>query len=267
MNACSVAWCRPSERIASSRVSPRSRQRGVEVAPEPAGREALLAGMLQQADDEGRMHRFGPAAPVGAPLRGIGDAIGDEAMFAAGRKDIGPGAQVVEQRQLERARPRPQLADGQRRDRLERRDEAVQALRVEPARAVTDELQRHRIHAGQAGELVGGHRRQPSIERGRQVVTDVARRSRDGVEVVEQPLSGRRGAFPAAHVIGQVHVDVPQRQHVPVEPLQVGTVAHPALRGHRQQRRETARVLLEGLDAQQFETAVHRRMHARDLTD
>ncbi len=243
------------------------RQIRVEVATKTAGRESLLTRVLQQADDKGRLHGFRPAPAAGARLGSTGDAIGGEAMLAAFRQDVRPGAQVVEQRQLQSAGPRPQLANGQWRDGLKRRDEPVQPLRIEPARAMADELHRHRIHAGQAGELISGHRRQPAIERGRQVVTDVTRRRGDGVEVVEQPFSGRRRSLTQAYVLGQVHVDVSQRLHVPVEPFQVRLVAHAPLDGHRQERRETARVFFERLDAEQFEAAVDRSMHAGDLTD
>ena len=121
-------------------------------------------------------------------------------------------AQVLDQRELQRARPRPELADRERRDRLERGDEALQPLRVEAAGAATDQLERQRVDARRPGELVGRDGRKPPEERRRQIVVDVARRRRDDVEVVEQPLGRGRGRLAAPGVLGQRGVDVAQRR-------------------------------------------------------
>ena len=107
---------------------------------------------------------------------------------AARRDAVGPRAHVLDERQLQRARPRPELADGQGRHRLEGRDEAVQPLSVEPARAAPDQLEGQRVDARQPGELVRRDRRKAPKERGWQVVVDVAGGRRDDVKVVEQPL-------------------------------------------------------------------------------
>ena len=104
-------------------------------------------------------------------------------------------------------RPRPELADRQRRDRLERRDEPLQALRIEAAGAAADQLERHRVDARQAGELVGRDPRQSRKNAGRQVVVDVAERRDDDVEVVEQPLGGGRRRLSAFRVVGERGID------------------------------------------------------------
>ena len=70
-----------------------------------------------------------------------------------------------------------------------------------------DQLERHRVDARQAGELVGGDPRQPPEERRRQIVMDVAQRGDDDVEVVEQPLGRGRRGFAALGVVGQRRVD------------------------------------------------------------
>ena len=78
-----------------------------------------------------------------------------------------------------------------------------------------------RVDARQAGELVGRDDWQPLEERGRQIVLDVARGGGDDVEVVEQPFGGRRPLLAKPGVIGQRDVDLSQRAHVRVKPVQV----------------------------------------------
>ena len=135
-------------------------------------------------------------------------------MGAARRQDVGSRAQVLDQRELQRRRPRPQLAHRQRRDRLKCRDEPVQPLRIEPAGAAANQLERHRVNARQAGELVGGDPRQPPEERRRQIVVNVAQRGENDVEVVEQPLRRRRRGFAAFGVVGQRRVDLAKARDV-----------------------------------------------------
>jgi hypothetical protein len=81
---------------------------------------------------------------------------------------------MVEQRQLQRARPGPELADRERGDGLEGADEALQPLRVEPARAGSDQLERQGVNAWESGELVGRDLWKPLEERRREIVMDVA---------------------------------------------------------------------------------------------
>jgi hypothetical protein len=95
---------------------------------------------------------------------------------------------VIEQRQLQCARPRPELADGERGDGLEGADEPLEPLRVEAARARPDQFERQGVNAGESGEFVGSDAGKPLEERGRQVVMDVACGGRDDVEVVEEPF-------------------------------------------------------------------------------
>src|SRR5690606_7204209 len=125
----------------------------------------------------------------------------------------------VEQRQLERARPCPELPDGQWRDRLERVDEAMESLRVEAARAVPYELPSHRVDPRKAGELVRGDGRQPTVERGWKIVSDVAGGGRDRVEVVEQPFGGGRRGLAPPRVVRQIDVHAAQHAHVIIEPV------------------------------------------------
>ena len=124
-------------------------------------------------------------------------------------------------------------------------------LGFEAARARADQLERERVDAGQAGELVGRDAGQPPEERRREIVMDIARGGRDDVEVVEQPFGGGRHRF-LPRVVRERRIDVAQRAHVVLELAQVGAAAAPASGRNREQRREPAGMLLQQLDAEQF---------------
>src|SRR5262245_66420012 len=98
---------------------------------------------------------------------------------------------MVDERELQRGRPRPELSHRQRRNRLEGGDESVQPLRVEPPGAASNQLESHRVDAGSAGEFIGGDLWKPSKKSTRKIVVDVADGRANEVNVVEQPL--RRG--------------------------------------------------------------------------
>ena len=149
--ACSAACCWPSTRMASSIVSPRCDSIASSCRCSVEAIVAERARAPQEPGDERRVHLVRPAAgAVRHRLDGRRQAIGGDAMRARLGQHVAALAQVVDQRQLQHAGPGPELADGQRRDRLEGGDEALQALRVEPARARADELERQRVDARQA---------------------------------------------------------------------------------------------------------------------
>ena len=174
-----------------------------------------------------------------------------QAVCAAGSELVGSHAQVVEQRELQRAGPCPELAHRERRHRLEGADEPLQPLRIEPAAARSNQLERERVGARKPGELVGGDARKPFEKRRRQIVLDVAGGGGDDMEVVEQPFCRRRQSF-VARVLHERRVDVAERAHVFLDLPQVGAAAASAPRGDREQRRQTSGVLLEQLDTEQF---------------
>ena len=187
----------------------------------------------------------------GRSFDGSGQPIRRESVRAAGCELVRSHAQVVEERELQRARPGPELAHREGRHRLEGADEPLKPLRFEPAGADSDQLERERVRAREPGELVGGDARQPLEERGREIVMDVARGGRDDVEVVEQPFGRRRHAF-MPRVLRELRVDVAERAHMVVDLPQVGAATAAAPRRNREQRRQTPGVLLEQLDTQQF---------------
>ncbi len=142
----------------------------------------------------------------------------------------------------------------------------MQALRIEAAGAAPDELEGHRVDAGESGELVGRDPGQPPIERGRQIVADVAGGGRDDVEVVEQPLGGGRRLLAAPRGVSQGDIDVPQGAHVAVEPPQVGDAVRAAADGDREQGRQTPGMFFERLDPEQFHAAIGEWTCGREIT-
>ena len=148
---------------------------------------------LQQPRDEGVMRPGRPFAEwLGMRFGCRGNAIGGAPMRACLRQHITARAQVLEQRELQHARPRPELAHRQRRHRLKGADEALQPLRVEPAGARPDQLEGKGMDARQPGVLVCGDARQTAEIGRREIALDVARRGGCNVEVIEQPLGSRR---------------------------------------------------------------------------
>ena len=134
--------------------------------------------------------------PVGPPVGEIlvgptpGDARGDT-------------AKVLDQRQPQHDRHRPQLAERERGDGLVGRDEAAQVLRVHPAVDVRDQLQRDVVDAGEAGQGTRHQARELPAVRPRQVQLRHADLLLDQVVVVQQPFA--RGRDPQAPGLGCRH--------------------------------------------------------------
>jgi hypothetical protein len=78
-----------------------------------------------------------------------------------------------------------------------------QLAEIEPAVAVTKQLDRDRVDARVAGTLPRGQRRQLAVEAAGQVLPDRDDLRRDQVEVVEEPLGRRCDKFAVARVLGQ----------------------------------------------------------------
>jgi hypothetical protein len=84
-------------------------------------------------------------------------------------------------------------------------------------------------------------------------VHDVARGRCDDVKVVEEPLRGGRRRLAAAYVLGQRKIDRAERPPVFVEAPQVQATAATRTPNDGKERGQAAGVLLEQLDAQQFD--------------
>jgi hypothetical protein len=118
----------------------------------------VLAHALQQLHHEGgvdlRRERRRLPVPGGVDLRDV--VVGRPAGFACVGQLFRQPAQVLDQRELEHARPGPQLADCEWRHRLEAVHEADQLLPVEAAVTVAYQLHGHGIDARVSRELARG---------------------------------------------------------------------------------------------------------------
>src|SRR4029453_9208726 len=108
--------------------------------------------------------------------------------------------QILDESQPQDARPRPQLADGQWRNRLVAVHEADELGAVEAAIAVPNELEGHRVNACMPCPLPLRKARKLSVVRLRKVLSDGADFCRHQIEMIEQPLGRRGDVFPPAPV-------------------------------------------------------------------
>ncbi len=129
-----------------------------------------------------RQHLVGPGAGAGA----LGGGRGEARRYAP---------QILEQREAQHDRDRPELAELERRNRLVGRHEAAQAFEVHAAIAVRDGLERDVVHARQARGRTLQQARQLAAVGARQVPLGGADLLFDQVEVIEQPLAGWRDAL------------------------------------------------------------------------
>ena len=126
---------------------------------------------------------------AGIDLRDV--FVGAEAGAAADEKLVGEPAQVLDQREFQHARPRPELAERQRRDALITVQEQLELRQIEPAVGVAEQCDRHRVDARFARFFPGRKRGQLAIVAARQVFADFDQLRRNQVKVVEEPLGGR----------------------------------------------------------------------------
>ena len=180
------------------------------------------------------------------------EVIRFEASRAALDQLLGQAAQVLDQRELERARPRPQLADAERRDGLIGVDEPLQPLDVESRIAVAEEFHGHGVDACRAGVLAGGQLRKFAVIASREVVPDLAHLGFNQVEVVEQPFRGGRDRLAAPHVGGENAVCVAKHARIVREAAQQPRRAAPRVSRQGELRGQRPRALLETLDAEEF---------------
>jgi len=160
-------------------------------------------------------------------------------------------AHVFHQRELQRARPCPELPHCQRRDGLESRDKSLEPLGIEPQTAQADHFARERVDSRLTCEFVGSHIRQPFEKRRRQITPHVARRCRNDKVIVEQPFGGRRRWFTGSRVVCERAVHTRQHSHVLVETTKMGARAGTAA-GGGESGGKSARTLLQQFDAEKL---------------
>ena len=178
--------------------------------------KAVLSNAVQELNDEGRvLGRREREAPVLVYPR---DVLVRFAPRCARFQDlVRQPAQVLDEGELEHARPCPELADRERRDTLKAVQELEQHRTIEPAVAVPNQLHGHRIHARISGVFTGGESwKRPGI-RARQVAADIGNLGSDEVEVVEQPVGGGDDELTGTDVLGECAIGNPQHADVVLE--------------------------------------------------
>ncbi len=122
----------------------------------------------------------------------VGELVGHLPRRAAAHDLLREAAEVVDEKDAEADRDRPQLADRQRLDLLVGAHHATQDLGIEAAVGVGDVGPREPQHPRIAGEMASGQLGELAVVVRRQVVVDLAELLVDDVEVVDEPLGGRR---------------------------------------------------------------------------
>ena len=222
----------------------------------------LVAQPAEQHHGERHVERPGLIGPQQHSLLHrlvlVQQAVGELVRLLAGHPGahhaLGEPAQVFHQHQPQRDRHRPQLADGERLHRLVGDDEPPQALGVEQTVGVGHEVVSEGVDPRIAEEPVLQVRRQLgqlAIEARRQVLADLAHLVLDEMEVVDQPLGGRRDRPFVAHrlgdgAIGREEILAVGPQAVPQPRVTPAAGPHALNLGERQG------VLLETFDAPQL---------------
>ena len=160
--------------------------------------------------------------------------------------------QVLDQRQLEHARPGPEFADAERRNRLIGVNKAIEPVRIEPGIAVAEQFDGHRIHASSAGQFARCEFRQLAVIATRKVMADLAHLAFHQMEVVEQPFGCRRDRLAAPHVSGKDAIGIAEHARVIGQATQQAGRAAARVPRQREFSRERAGPFLEALDAQQL---------------
>ena len=178
-------------------------------------RRALALQAARQFGDEAAVHRLARTRHVGHQqdqvariLFGrlahlVGPGVGAVALGAVFVDARGDAAQVLDQRDAQHDRDRPQFAQLERGDVLVGVDEARQAFRVDPAVAVRNDFEGDLVDARIAFGLFVGQARQFLAVVLRQVAARRADLFFDQVEIVEQPLGGGRDLAPGLDGGGQ----------------------------------------------------------------
>ena len=165
---------------------------------------------------------------------------------------VGEAPEILDERELQHARPRPELADGERGDALKAVEKQRQLLNIKPAVAVPEQLYGNRVNASVARVLSNSKRWQFAIVGARKVLTDVDDVGRDEMKVVEKPFRRGRNEEALVHIVGKSAVRGAYGAGVVVEAWKDASSA-PAGRGvDRESRRQRQRAFFEPLDAEQL---------------
>jgi hypothetical protein len=132
---------------------------------------------------------------------------------------VGQPPDVVDQRRLQHGRQCPQLTDRERGHGLIGYDEAREAIDLEPVVAVLDQIERDGMNARDAALLAGGELGELEVVAAWQVMQDANHFRFEQMEVVEEPLGGRRHRLAPAHVFGEHAIGRAQLTRIVDQPL------------------------------------------------
>ena len=230
-------------------------EHGFEAAAQLGCARTVLAHAPQELVHERHMHRVRQrrgARATRPAFEGREHLVRGLAAGPALEQLLRQPAQVLDERELEQARPGPQFADAQRRDRLERVHEPFEPRPVEPGVAVAQHLDRHRVHAHGARACAHGELGQLEVVARRQVALDLAELAFDEMEVVEQPVGRRCAGLTQARVAGELAVRAPQDASVLGQLVEELGRSATGLTCERELGGQCARALLEPVHAQQL---------------
>jgi hypothetical protein len=213
----------------------------------------VLAGAMQHLHQVGVVRVIRELDPVvvrtAIELRDV--LVGAAARVAAGEDLVGEAAQVFDQRELQHARPRPQLAECERGDTLIAVQEQRQLRKIEPAIGMAEERNGHRVDARLARFLARGERRQLAEIAPRQVLAYLHELRRHQVKIVEEPLGRRRDEGAFADILREGAIRRFEDVLVVAQPrIDAPGMAPPRI--NRETGREGERPLIEPLGAQRF---------------
>ena len=134
-----------SAKIAGSMQAYASNSLSINTITPPSGNRQTIPKRLTESDAKAILQQARSVSSVAVHPGDI--RIGRQPGAARGQRVVGQPPQVLDERQLEHARPRPELADAQRRDPLKARDEDGELLPIDAAVAMAQELDRHGVDA------------------------------------------------------------------------------------------------------------------------
>ena len=164
---------------------------------------AVLARSLQEPDDGGRVEGFGQRRERQTRLAASHRRIGRQPRHSRREDLVDQAPEIFDERQLQNARPRPQLTDTERRHRLVAVHEPDELGAVEAAVAVSNQLERHRIDSRVARPLTLWQPWQLAVVGLRQVMADGTNLGGHQGEMVQQPFGRRRDGLLAVHIASE----------------------------------------------------------------
>ena len=141
-----------------------------------------------------------PGRSPAEPEQLVRQRVGLMAGRAALHDPLGEAPEVLHEHHPQGDGDGPQLADGERLHALECADEALERVGLEAAVRVGDEGPGEAEHARVAFKGAFGELGELAVEAGRKILPDLPHDLVDDVEVVDEPLRGRRDrAFLSDH--------------------------------------------------------------------